>query len=64
MIVQLSGSRLEAQIEQLFLRLPKLLDKPVVFECVELDRCELLGTDRHYASPSSRLMMRALRGSL
>src|SRR5690606_34359243 len=62
--LKLAGGRLEAKVEEFFLRLLEFLDQTVVFKCVELGRSELLGSDRHYASPSSRLMMRALRGSL
>src|SRR6185312_3713378 len=62
--LELAGGRLEAQVEQLFLGLAQLLDEALVFERVELARGELLGADRHYASPSSRLMMRAFNGSL
>src|SRR6185437_9133620 len=62
--LELAGGRLEAQVEQLFLGLLQLVDESLVFKGVELGGCELLGSDRHYASPSSRLMMRALRGSL
>ena len=64
MALELAGGRLEAQVEQLFLGLAQLLDEALVFERVELARGELLGADRLYASPSSRLMMRAFRGSL
>src|SRR5690606_24705182 len=62
--LKLAGCGLEAEVEEFFLRLLEFLDQAVVFERVEFARCELLGSDRHYASPSSRLMMRALRGSL
>ena len=64
MAVELTGSGLEAQVEQLFLGLTQLLDEALVFERIELCGAELFGADRHYASPSSRLMMRAFRGSL
>src|SRR5690606_12785925 len=60
--VELAGGRLEAQVEQLFLGLAQLLDEALVLERVQLARCERLGSDGHYASPSSRLMMRALSG--
>src|SRR3546814_736279 len=62
--LELAGGRLEAQVEQLFLGLAQLLHETGVFERVELAGSERLGADRHYASPSSRLMMRAFRGSL
>src|SRR5690606_15037136 len=62
--LQLAGSRLESEVEKLLLGLTQLLNEALVFERVELCRGELLGADRHYASPSSRLMMRAFRGSL
>ena len=42
----------------------QLLDEALVLEGVELARCERLGSDGHYASPSSRLIIRALSGSL
>src|SRR3546814_11860661 len=41
-----------------------LVDEPVVLERVELDGREFLRSDGNQASPSSRLMMRAFRGSL
>src|SRR5690606_30956096 len=62
--LELSGRRLEAQVEQLFLGLLEFVDETLVLESIELVGAKLLGTDRHYASPSSRLMMRALSGSL
>ncbi|MNI99778.1 hypothetical protein D3C73_1589510 [compost metagenome] len=64
MALQLAGGRLETEVEQLLLGLAQLLNEALVFERVELRRSELFGADRHYASPSSRLMMRALSGSL
>ena len=64
MAFELARRGLEAKVEQLFLRLLQLFDESLVFLGVELDWGELLGSDRHYASPSSRLMMRAFRGSL
>ena len=39
-------------------------DESLVVHGCELGGHEPLGTDRHYASASSRLMMRALSGSL
>src|SRR5690606_12222886 len=60
----LASGRLEAQVEEFLFGLLQFVDEPVVFERVELCWCELLGSDRHYASPSSRLMMRAFNGSL
>ena len=64
MAFELAGGRLEAKVEEFFLRLLQLIEQPLIFKSVELDRGELLGSDRHYASPSSRLMMRAFKGSL
>ena len=64
MALELPGRGLEAEVEEFFLRLLQLVDETLVFKSVELDRCQLFRSDRHYASPSSRLMMRALRGSL
>src|SRR5690606_36904179 len=60
----LAGGRLEAQVDQLSLGPLQLDDESRVIEGGELGGHELLGTDRHYASASSRLMMRALSGSL
>src|SRR5690606_23127595 len=62
--VQLAGGCLEAKVEQFFLRLTKRLNEARVFESVELSGAEFLSADRHYASPSSRLIMRAFKGSL
>src|SRR5699024_3485650 len=62
--LQVTGCGLEAQVEQLFLGTLQLVDETIVFEGVELGSAELLGSNGHYASPSSRLMMRALSGSL
>src|SRR5690606_36172824 len=62
--LELTGGRLEAQVEQLLLGLLQLVDESLVLERVELSRGELLGSDGHQASPSSRLMMRAFSGSL
>ncbi len=62
--LELAGRGLEAKVEQFFLGLLQLFDESFVFVSVEIERGELLGSDRHYESPSSRLMMRAFNGSL
>src|SRR5690606_8350006 len=62
--LELAGRGLEAQVEQLLLGALQLVDEALVLVGVELGGRELLGSDGHYASPSSRLMMRALGGSL
>src|SRR5205814_1392793 len=59
-VVELSSRRLEAQVEQLFLRLPQLRDELVVLEAAQLDR----GNGCHYASPTSRVTIRHFIGSL
>lgn len=45
MAFELTGGGLEAQVEQLFLGLLQLVDETLVFEGVELERFEPLGSD-------------------
>src|SRR5690606_31019558 len=51
-VLELSGRRLEAEVEQLFLGLAELREKLLVAQLAQLRR---LGTGRHHASPASRL---------
>src|SRR5690606_1481707 len=49
---------------ELGLGLLELLGQTLVLEAIEFGDGQFFGTDRHYASPSSRLIIRALSGSL
>src|SRR5690554_3298163 len=62
--LELPGRRLEAQVEQLFLRLLELGDERVVVKTVQLDRSELLRPDSHQMPPPSRTTNRHFIGSL
>src|SRR5690606_29451855 len=62
--LELTGRRLKPQVEELGLGLLELFSQALVLERIELGDGKILASDSHYASPSSRLMMRAFNGSL
>src|SRR3954467_12358312 len=62
--LELTRRRLEAQVEQLLLGLAQLLEQTLVVEAAQVVGSEVLGPDRHHASPPSRRTIRHFIGSL
>src|SRR3954453_11401969 len=63
-ILQLPGGRLEPEVEQLLLGLAQFLEQTLVVEAAKALGNEVLGPDRHHASPPSRRTIRHFIGSL
>src|SRR5699024_9175491 len=63
-VLELSGGRLEAQVEQFLFRLTQFLLETFIGETVKRGHVQILGPDSHVHSPPSRRTMRAFSGSL
>src|SRR6218665_115784 len=62
--LKLCGRGLEEKVKQLFLCFFQFCNEALCLKRIKLAGCEFFCSNGHYASPSSRLMMRALSGNL